>query len=130
MNKHKLIDKKNKAENAKQQTHLYREGNLVLLQKGTEKKYITPFQDPYSILWVNEKGTVSLILGVVKDTHNIRRITFYINANVYYHGEQCIMLQQKSQKANPNVKWTDSMSQIGHVVHLHQTGTQLIEYSL
>ena len=42
----------------------------------------------------------------------------------------CSMLQQKTQKGNPDVDWTDSTSQIGHMLHLCQTSTQPSEYNL
>ena len=38
-NKQKMIEKNNKAENAKRVAHSYKEGDLVLLLRGTEKKY-------------------------------------------------------------------------------------------
>ena len=38
MNKQKLIDKSNKSENAKQQVHFYKKGNLILLEKGTSTR--------------------------------------------------------------------------------------------
>ena len=37
-NKQKLIDKNNKAENAKRVEHTYKLGDLVLLRRGTENK--------------------------------------------------------------------------------------------
>lgn len=75
MNKQCLVDKNNRAENTKRRAHLYQEGNLVLLQKGTEHKYETPYKGPYRILTVNDNGTVCLKIGAVKDTINIRQIT-------------------------------------------------------
>ena len=98
MNKQKLIDKNNKAENAKWQVHLYQEGNLVLLQKGTKNKYKTLYQGSYSILKVNDNGTVCLRVGAVKDTYNIRRITPYTLANVPDHGGQCSMQVQQARR--------------------------------
>lgn len=43
-NKQKLIDKDNKAENAKRILHLYEEGDPVLLKRGTENKYEFPYK--------------------------------------------------------------------------------------
>jgi len=42
-NKKRLITKNNKAENAKRVEHLYKEGDQVLLKKGAESKYVTPY---------------------------------------------------------------------------------------
>ncbi len=94
-NKQKRIDKNNKAENAKRQAHLYQKGDLVLLQRGTENKYESPYQGPFSILKVNDNGTVRLKAGAVKDTYNIRRLTPYISApttaDTVDHGGECSM---------------------------------------
>ena len=94
-NKQKHIDKNNKAENAKCQAHLYQKGDLVLLQRGTENKYESPYQGPFSILKVNDNGTVCLKAGAVKDTYNIRRLTPYISAptkaDTIDHGGECSM---------------------------------------
>ena len=58
--KQNLIDKNNKAENAKRVKHNYKVGDLVLLRKSTENKYKTPFQGPFDILKVYDNGTVRL----------------------------------------------------------------------
>jgi hypothetical protein len=41
--KHNIILKNNKAENAKRRTHTYNIGDKVLLKRGTEIKYETPY---------------------------------------------------------------------------------------
>ena len=93
-NKQICIDKNNKAENAKRVAHLYKEGDLVLLQRGTENKYKTPYQGPFSILKVNDNGTVRLKVGAVKDTVNIRRLTPFTStaptkADTVNYGGEC-----------------------------------------
>ncbi len=45
-NKQCHIDKNNKAENAKRVAYSYKEGDLVLLLRGTENKYEAPYQGP------------------------------------------------------------------------------------
>ena len=95
-NKQICIDKNNKAENAKRVAHLYKEGDLVLLQRGTENKYETPYQGPFSIQKVNDNGTVRLKVGAVEDTVNIRRLTPYTSAaptktDTVNHGGECSM---------------------------------------
>ena len=88
-NKQKLIDKNNKAENAKQVEHVYKKDNILLLKRGTENKYEAPYKGPYSILHVNDNGTVYLKVGAVEDTYNIQRLTPYIQADVSNHGAEC-----------------------------------------
>ena len=79
-NKQCYIDKNNKAENAKRIDYQYKEGDLVLLLRGTENKYEAPYKSPYCILHVNDNGTVRLQVGAVKDTVNIRRLMPYTSA--------------------------------------------------
>src|SRR5688572_7600294 len=57
-NKQKAIEKNNKAENAKQTAHLYKEGDPVLVRRGTENKYESPYRGPYNITKVKDNGTV------------------------------------------------------------------------
>jgi len=90
-NKQSLIDKNNKAENAKCVAHLYKKGDLVLLRKGTENKYKMPYQGPFDILKVYDNGTVRLKVGAVEDTYNIRRLTPYNTADALDHGGECSM---------------------------------------
>ena len=90
-NKQSLINKNNKAENAKRVAHLYKKGDLVLLWKGTENKYETPYQGPFDILKVYDNGTVRLKVGAVEDTYNIRHLTPYNTADALDHGGECSM---------------------------------------
>ena len=97
-NKQKLIEKNNKAENAKRVKHFYKEGDEVLLQRGTENKYETPYQGPFRILKVNDNGTVCLKVGAVEDTYNIHRLTPYTSATDSNHGGECSMQTRKSTR--------------------------------
>ena len=45
-----MINKNNHRENSKRIPHTYREEDLVLIRKGTENKYETPFSGPHQIL--------------------------------------------------------------------------------
>ena len=76
--KQTLINKNNERENSKRRPYLYQEGDLVLLKRGTENKYESPFEGPYSILRVHDNRTVRLQKGAVSDTVNIRRITPFV----------------------------------------------------
>src|SRR5688500_11438000 len=93
-NKQRLIYKNSKLEIAKQIEHAYRKGDLVLLQQGAENKYKTPYKGPFSILQVNDNGTVCMKVGAVDDTYNIRRSTPYIAADAPDHGRVCNMPAQ------------------------------------
>jgi hypothetical protein len=53
--KENIITKNNKAENAKRIPHTYNVGDIVLLKRGTENKYETSYQGPFTITQVNEK---------------------------------------------------------------------------
>ena len=94
-NKQQHIDKNNIAENAKRTAHLYKKGDQVLLKRGTENKYESPYQGPYCILQVNDNGTVRLKVGAVEDTINIRRLTPFTSApttaDTVDHGGECSM---------------------------------------
>ena len=90
-NKQKMIEKNNKAESAKRVAHSYKEGDLVLLLRGTENKYEAPYQGPYKITKVNDNGTVCLKIGAVEKMINLRRLTPYIPANAPDHGGECSM---------------------------------------
>ena len=98
-NKQKLINKNNKAENAKRVEHLYKEGDKVLLRRGTENKYETPYKGPFDILKVNDNGTVHLKVGAVEDTYNIRRLTLYTTADASNHGGECSMPTVKTRRS-------------------------------
>jgi hypothetical protein len=85
-NKQKMIEKNNKAENAKRVAYSYKKGDLVLLLRGTENKYEAPYQCPYNILKVNDNGKVCIKIGEVKEMIDLRRLTPYILAIASDHG--------------------------------------------
>ena len=58
--KQDLINKINKRENAGRIIHEYKFGGKVLLKRGNENKYESPYQGPFEILKVNDNGTVRL----------------------------------------------------------------------
>ena len=57
----------------------------VLLKKGNENKYESPYQGPFEILKVNDNGTVRLTVNSVTDTFNIRRLIPYVSENDTNH---------------------------------------------
>ena len=87
--KQTLINKNNNLENLKRKPYKYHEGDKVLLKRGTENKYESPYEGPYSILKIHDNGTVRLQRGAVTDTVNIRRITPFFEPNMSSHGGEC-----------------------------------------
>lgn len=107
-NKQVCINKNSRVESAKHVAHLYKEGNHVLLQRGTENKYETPYQGPFSILKVHDNGTVYPRVGAIEDTYNIRRLAPYTfaptKADVVNHGEEYSLqklIPRKSARKHP-----------------------------
>jgi cleavage and polyadenylation specificity factor subunit 1 len=98
--KQNIILKNNKAENAKRIPHTYTVGDKVLLKRGTENKYETPYQGPYTITQVNENGTVRMIIKNVEDTINIRRLTPYHDTDTIVHGGECSMRTSRVRRRN------------------------------
>ncbi len=47
--KQQIIDKNNQRENARRVKHVYSVGDQVLLKRGTENKYETPYKGPYEV---------------------------------------------------------------------------------
>jgi hypothetical protein len=92
--------KNNKAENAKRIPHTYIVGDKVLVKRGTENKYETPYQGPYTITQNNESGTVQMMIKNVEDTINIRRLTPYLNTDNIPHGRECSMQNSTVRRAN------------------------------
>jgi transposase InsO family protein len=100
--KQNIIHKNNKAENAKRVAHTYAVGDKVLLKRGTENKYETPYKGPYTILKVNDNGTVRMKVKNVEDTYNIRRLTPYLGPEDIAHGGECSMRTSKRKRRNQN----------------------------
>ena len=84
--KQAIIEKNNLAENAKCIPHRYKVGDQVLLRRGTENKYETPYAGPYTLLKVNNNGTVRMKVKKAEDTFNIRRLTPYLGPDDINHG--------------------------------------------
>jgi hypothetical protein len=95
-----IIVKNNKAENAKRIPHTYNIGDKFLLKRGTENKYETPYQGPYTVTQVNENGTVQMMIENVEDTINIRRLTPYLGTDDIPDGGECSMRNSRVRRAN------------------------------
>jgi hypothetical protein len=98
--KQNIILKNNQAENARRIPHTYNVGDKVLIKRGTENKYKTPYQGPYSITQVNEHGTVRMMIKKVEDTINIRRLVPSLNTDNIPHGGECSMRNSRVRRAN------------------------------
>jgi len=96
--KQQIINKNNQRENAKRKEHVYKVGDKVLLARGTEFKYESPFSGPHEILKVNNNGTVCLQVKAVADEYNIRRLYPYYSATDPDHGGVCNMRTSRSKR--------------------------------
>jgi hypothetical protein len=79
--KQQLINYNNQRENKSRIPHQYKAHDKVLLDvTGTTKSKFAknPYDGPYTVLQVNENGTVVLEMGPVIDTVNIRNIKPYL----------------------------------------------------
>ena len=94
-----LINKNNVQENKKRIPHTYEVGDQVLLRKGTENTYKSPYSGPHTILQVNDNGTVHMKVKKVTDTYNIRRLTPYVSTQTSNHGGECSMRISKAARA-------------------------------
>ena len=94
--KQELINKNNERENKTRIPYQYKVGDLVLIKKGTENKYESPFSGPHFVTNVNDNGTIKVQQGAVSDTVNIRRVqpyrtpkvktTFADKSTIFKHG--------------------------------------------
>jgi transposase InsO family protein len=100
--KQQIIEKNNQAENAKRRPHVYKEGDQVLLKRGTENKYEVPYTGPYTVLKLNDNGTVRLKVNNVEDTYNIRRLTPYLTPETINHGGECSMRTSRVKRKRPS----------------------------
>ena len=76
--KQKIIRKNNQKENSKRIPHEYAIGDKVLLDLGDIKtKFDAKYEGPYTVVQVNNNGTVRIRKGAVTDTVNIRIVTPY-----------------------------------------------------
>jgi hypothetical protein len=85
-------------ENKSQVPHTYHLNGKVMLCKGTENKYESPFSGPRKILRVNTNGAVRLCVGSVTDTVNICRIKPYKEVSDSIHGGECGMQLSKKRR--------------------------------
>ena len=100
--KQRLINLNNKRENSKRQQHVYQVGDKVLLNRGTENKYESPYLGPFEIMKVNDNGTVRLKVNAVEDTYNIRRVYPTTRLPTLIMGENaiCGLLRRKGSIIN------------------------------
>ena len=96
--KQQIIHKNNKRENAGRIEHTYKVGDKVLLRRGTENKYEAPYAGPYTILKVNNNGTVRLMVKSVEDSYNLRRLEPYHSATDPDHGGVCNMRNSRKRR--------------------------------
>jgi hypothetical protein len=89
--KQQLIEKNDKAENAKCIAHTYNIGDKVLVRRGTENVYEAPYEGPYTITKDNDNGTVHLKVNKVEDTYTIWRLTLYLGTESIDQGGECSM---------------------------------------
>ena len=72
--KQDLNNKNNKRENAGRIEYEYKVGEKVLLKRGNENNYESPYQGPYEVLEVRDNGIVHLKVNSVTDTYNIQHL--------------------------------------------------------
>jgi hypothetical protein len=96
--KQRLINKENANENAKRHPHQYQEGDCILLNRGTENIYESPYEGPYEVLKVHDNGTVRIQRGTVQDTVNIRRKNLSLKLNSLVMGENATGSLQKPEE--------------------------------
>lgn len=76
--KQALINKNNKRENAKRISHKYRAGDRVMIKQDQNTKYGSdPYSGPYTVVQVNNNGTVRVRENNTTDTYNIRMLVPY-----------------------------------------------------
>jgi len=98
--KQQMIHKNNQRENANRIEHTYKVGDKVLVRRGTENKYETPYAGPFEILKVNDNGTVRLVVKSVEDSYNIRRLEPYHSETDPNHGGVCNMRMSRKRRKN------------------------------
>jgi hypothetical protein len=65
--KQMIIEKNNFTENAKCIPHTDVVGDKIFLKQGIEYKYETPYHGPYTILQINDNGTVQMKVKKCKE---------------------------------------------------------------
>ena len=69
-----------------------------MLKHGTEKKYEVPYEGPYTILKINDNGTVQMKVKDVEDTYNICHLTPYLGPESIKHGGECSMRTSRAKR--------------------------------
>ena len=73
--KEKLIQANNKRENLKRLNHTYAQGDKILISTDPSgAKFDAPYKGPFTIIQVNNNGTVQYRNGAIRDIVNIRQI--------------------------------------------------------
>ena len=76
--KQEIIDKNNQRENSKRVAHQYQVGDKVLKVPRDGPKFGRPmYEGPFTVIQVNDNGTLRLQKGTVSETVNIRLIKPY-----------------------------------------------------
>ena len=76
--KQKRIIENNRRENAKRKAHQYAVGDRILIKTDPNRKYgQNAYKGPYSIISVNDNGTLRYQDGRIQDVINIRNLTPY-----------------------------------------------------
>ena len=84
-----MINKNNQRENKTRHSHSYKQGDKILLRRGTENKYEVPYSGPHQVLEVYDNGTLRIQKGAVAETINIRRATPFHEPHGQDHGGEC-----------------------------------------
>ena len=87
--KQALINKNNERENRTRHSHVYKQGDQILLRRGTENKYEVPYSGPHLVLEAYDNGTLRIQKGAVAETINIRRATPFHESHSPDHGGEC-----------------------------------------
>ena len=76
--KQNLINKNNSRENASRIHHTYKVEDQILVHEPLKAKYGgNPYHGPYTVLNVNNNGTIRIKRGVLHEVINIRRVKPY-----------------------------------------------------
>ena len=73
--KQAIINKNNAAENKSRQQYQYRVGHQVLVKEDQSRKYgKNPYSGPYTVVQINNNGSIRLPKGAVQQTYNVRNL--------------------------------------------------------
>ena len=75
----RIIKLNNEKENAKRFPYNYKPNDLVLVKAEHKTKFGTDtYLGPFTVLSVNDNGTVRVDKGIIQDTYNVRNLTSYV----------------------------------------------------